>query len=158
MRSALVLVALLACKSDKPEDKSNIVAPHVFSDVSFDLPQGWTSSYVEAEDAWQLTSGATTVRLERADERYVASPDAYMNHLTPRWKGKLVTIEDRKSVRSAGFAMTLGIYTGEKDTHPERITVVAGKLGTVWYRCISNSIDDEAIRLEVIAMCRSVHR
>jgi len=159
-RSVLLLFALAACgKSDKakPEAKDNVVAPRALETVAFDLPDKWTSSYDKDTDAWQVASAdaQTTVRIERADERYVASPDAYMHHVAQKWQGKLVTIEARTNVKS-GFAMTLGIFTGEKDPNPQHATVVVRELGSRWYRCLSEGADSEEIRDQVIALCRSV--
>jgi hypothetical protein len=157
MRSALVVVALFACGKDREVGTGTVVQPSVFADVLLNLPDGWSATYDKATDAQVITGKGTTVRLDRADERYVASPDAFMNHLSPRWKGRLVTIEDRLNVRNSGFAMNLGIYKDEKDEHPLHVTVVTGKLGKVWYRCIGEGIDDEALRQEVIQLCQSVH-
>ena len=158
MRSvALSLLLLFGCSKDKGADQSNVVAPRAFADVQLTLGEGWGSTYDAATDTRHLVGpGGTEVQLQQADERFVASPDAYMNHLSPRWKGKLVTIEDRASVRSSGFALKLGVYTGENDPAPLHVTVVVGKLGRIWYHCIGEAIEDDAIHQQVIAMCRSV--
>jgi hypothetical protein len=160
MRSCVVVLVLLASCKEAPKETGTVVKPSVFADVAFEMPPDWTKTYDKDTDAWQLATAdaKTTVRIERADERYVASPDAYMEHLAPRWKGKLVTIEDRDQIRRSGFAMTLGIFAGENDENPIRSTVAVGKLGAVWYRCMSEGAYDDTIRMQVTALCRSVRR
>ncbi|HEX5060133.1 MAG TPA: hypothetical protein VFV99_12270 [Kofleriaceae bacterium] len=160
MRSLLLVLALAACgKSDKPKPEAhdNVIAPRALEGLAFDLPDQWTKTYDTDHDAWNIASAdaATKVLIERADERYVASPDAYMHHVSQQWPGKLVTIESRKNVKG-GFAMTLGIFTGEKDPNPQHATVVVRELGSRWYRCISEGADSEEIREQVLALCRSV--
>jgi hypothetical protein len=160
MRSWVLALALVACGKDEPKQVGTVVKPSVFADIFIAEPADWTKAYDPETDSWLLTGpGAkTTVRIERADERYVASPDAYMEHLAPRWKGKLVTIEDRDPIRSSGFAMTLGVYAGENDANPIRTAVAVGKLGTVWYRCMSDGAYDDNVRVFVTWLCKSVHR
>ncbi|HEY5925353.1 MAG TPA: hypothetical protein VIV11_26900 [Kofleriaceae bacterium] len=156
----LVLVlGLVACKSDSAKAKegsANVITSRVLEDVTFSLPDGWTTSYEEDTDTRQFASSdGKAVRLERADERYVASPDAFMRHLEPRFKGKLMTIERRKNV-SSGFAVVLAIFASAKDSEPVRATFVVRELGSAWYSCWSEGTDDEAAQDQVIALCRSV--
>jgi hypothetical protein len=160
MRRLLVALALVACsKTDKATSKGSgtEIKSRALADVELALPDGWTKTYEPDSDAWQLASAdaKTMVRVERADERFVASPDAYMHHIAPRWKPKLVTIEERKNVKS-GFAMMLGIFASENDPNPLHATVVVRELGGAWYRCLSEGTDDEGIREQIIAVCRSV--
>jgi hypothetical protein len=159
MMRSIALAALAAACKDKPKETGTVIKPAAFADLSFEAPDGWSSHYDKDTDALQLASadGKTTVRIERADERYVASPDAYMQHLAPHWPGKLVTIEDRENSGS-GFELTLGIYNGEGDRNPLHSTVVVRKLGAIWFRCMSEGAYDETIRTSVIQLCRSVHR
>ena len=160
MRRALVVCALLAlgaCSKDKPEDRGTVVQSRVLESATFDLPPGWTSSYGN-DDSWQFASPdtQTTVRFERTDERYVASPDAFMQHVAPRYgKDKLVTIEQREH-SGKGFAITLAIFKGENDPKPQRTTFVVRPLSKAWYSCHADGLDEEAARNEVIALCRSV--
>ena len=159
MKRAAIILALCACSKHEPKtDESTVVKPHVFADIYTWPPDGWTSSYDNDADTWHYASpdGLTKVLLERADERYVASPDAYMHHLEPRWPGKLVTIEQREHV-AGGFVLTLGVFAGQNDPHPLHATFVVRKLGKVWYRCFAEGTEDEAVRNQVIAVCRSVH-
>jgi len=158
MKRAAIVIALCACsKHDTSGDQSAIVKPQVFADISMSVPDGWTSSYDKDTDAWHVVSvdARTTVQLERADERFVASPDAYMHHLEPRWPGKLVTIEQREHV-AGGFVITLGVFAGANDPHAQHATYVVRKLGKVWYRCFADGTEDEPLRNQVIALCRSV--
>jgi hypothetical protein len=157
VKRVAILVALLACgkRNNDAVGSGSAVASRAFADVQVPVLDGWTAKYEESSDSWLLT-GPATVRLERADERYVAGPDAYMNHLSPRWKGRLVTIEDRGNTRSSGFAMKLGVYTGENDPKPLHVTVLVGKLGRVWFRCLGEGIEDDAIHQQVIEMCKAV--
>ena len=161
-RSALALLCVLAAcsKSDDAKAKegsANVVASRLLADVSAMLPDGWTTTYEPETDTRTFASpDGKTVVLERADERYVASPDAYMRHLEARlFKGKLVTIERRKNVNS-GFAMVLAIFAGSKDSQAVRATFVVRELGSVWYSCHGESTDDEAAQDQVMALCRSV--
>jgi hypothetical protein len=148
-RAALVL-ALIACgKSDKPAAESKpAIESHALAAAELELPDGWTKAYEPTTDTWQLASqdAKITVRVEHADARYVASPDAYAHHLA---HGRPVTIEQRKNVNS-GFAMTLRI------DGVRAATVVVRELGSAWYRCSSETADDDATREQVIALCRSV--
>jgi hypothetical protein len=144
--------------SSTREGSGTTVAARAFADVRIAVPQGWTSQYDQGADAWEVVSAdrRATVRIERADERYVASPDAYLNHLTPRWgTDKLVTILDRRHIGS-GFVLTVGVFAGESDPNPQSATYVVRKLGKLWYRCHTENVDDEALREQVIALCRSV--
>lgn len=163
----VVLVSVLAAvfgacgkrdDSSPREGSGTTVAARAFADVRIAVPPGWTSQYEQAADAWQVVSAdrRATVRIERADERYVASPDAYLNHLTPRWgKDKLVTILDRRHIGS-GFVLTVGVFAGDDDPNPLSATYVVRKLGKLWYQCQVESVEDEALREQVIALCRSV--
>jgi hypothetical protein len=148
-RVALVL-ALIACgKSERPTAESKpAIESHALAAAELELPDGWTKTYEPATDTWHVASpqAKTTVRVEHADARYVASPDAYAHHLA---QGKQVTIDQRKNVKS-GFAMTLRIDGARA------ATVVVRELGSAWYRCISETAEDDATREQVIALCRSV--
>jgi hypothetical protein len=158
-RSGLVLViALAACGKDKQAGSGGtVVQSRVLESATFALPEGWTSTYEPDHDAWRFASTDTTIRLERADERYVASPDAYMQHIGSRLgKGRLVTIEFREPVGKTGFAMTLAGFTRENDPKPTRTTLVVRQLGKAWYDCHAEGIDDDALREQVMALCRSV--
>lgn len=159
---SVLAIVLGACGnrdgSSTREGSGTTVAARAFADVRIAVPQGWTSQYEQGEDAWQVVSAdrRAVVRIARADERYVASPDAYMNHLTPRWgKDKLVTILDRRHLGS-GFVLTVGVFVGEADPNPLSATYVVRKLGKLWYQCHVENVDDEALREQVIALCRSV--
>ena len=155
-----VVVLLVAC-SDKSSNTPNAgteIASSVLADVKMSLPEGWTSTYDKAADAWDVTiaDGVTKVRIERADERHVASPDAYMQHVTPRFgKNKLVTIEEREQL-SSGFVVTLAAYAGDNDPAPMRTTFVVRKLGEIWLTCHVDNVEDDTLRRQVIYMCRSV--
>lgn len=156
-------VALAGCgKGDRTAgDQGKVIAPSVLADIElWPHPDGWTESYDAATDAWTVRSadGHTTVRIERADERYVASPDAFMHHVAAtRWsKDKLVTIEDREVIGN-GFELTLAVYAGANDSHPLRATYVVRKLKKIWYQCHADGVDDDALRTQIIAVCRSVH-
>ncbi len=158
MRVAAV-VALVAC-SDKSADTPNAgteIASSVLADVMISLPDGWTSTYDKAADAWDVAlPDNKKVRIERADERHVASPDAYMQHVTPRFgKNKLVTIEEKEQL-SSGFAVTLAAYAGDNDPAPMRTTFVVRKLGEIWLTCHADNVEDDTLRRQVIYMCRSV--
>jgi hypothetical protein len=157
MRKVLVFVALLACSKDKEGGTGGtVVVSSALADLSITPYGDFKSTYDAKTDSWQLTSPAAKVVLERADERYVQSPDAFMNQMSSRYPGKLVTIEARDNVRAAGFAMTLGVYAGEKDPNPLHVTVVVGQLGKLWYQCLAENLDENT-RSNVVAMCRSVH-
>jgi hypothetical protein len=150
---------LLACGNRDTHSETGSATPvasRALAEATMDLPAGWTSRYDSATDTWQIT-GAATVHIERADDRYVASPDAFMHHVSSRWPGKLVTIEARQAVGS-GFAVTLAVFSGQNDPHPLRSTYVVKQLTRVWYQCGAEGVDDEAVRAQVIALCRSVHR
>jgi hypothetical protein len=154
-----VLIVLVAC-SDKSSDKPNAgteIASSVLADAKMSLHEGWTSTYDKANDAWDVAlPNSKKVRIERADERHVASPDAYMQHVTPRFgKNKLVTIEEREQL-SSGFAVTLAAYAGDNDPAPMRTTFVVRKLGEIWITCHVDNVEDDVLRREVIYMCRSV--
>jgi hypothetical protein len=153
MRSALLLLALACCAKSEDKPVGTVVASRVLQDATFDLPQGWTSTYGQ-DDAWQFTSPTgTKVRFERTDERYIASPDAFMEHVAP--KNQLVTIEQREH-SGKGFAITLARFANEKDEHPQRSTYVVRPLGKAWYACHADGLDEEARRNEVIELCRSL--
>ncbi len=157
MRNTLALVALLACgKANQEGSGGTVVQSRVLEGATFALPQGWTSSY-GTDDTWRFASpdARTTVLFERTDERYIASPDAFMQHVALRYKGKLVTIEQREHA-GKGFAITLAIFAGEHDPHPQRTTFVVRPLGKAWFSCHADGLDDEALRNDVIALCRSV--
>jgi hypothetical protein len=156
MRSALLLVAAFAaCKGDEAKPTGTIVESRILESATFDLPQGYTSTYGK-DDAWQLTSpDGRTVRLERTDERFVASPDAFMQHVKPRFGSRLVTIEQREYV-GKGFVITLAAFKGDKDPNPQRTTFVVRPLGKAWFSCHADGLEDEAPRNEMIALCRSV--
>jgi hypothetical protein len=155
-RTLLLLLALAACKGDEAKPTGTVIASRMLEDATFTLPQGWTSTYGK-DDAWQFASpdARTTVRFERTDERYVASPDAFMEHVAPRYGNRLVTIEQREH-SGKGFAITLAAFAGEKDTHPQRTTFVVRPLGKAWFSCHADGLEDEAPRNEVIWLCRSV--
>ena len=153
MRSLLLLVALVACSKDKQEGSGGtVVQSRVLEDARFALPQGWTSTY-GADDSWQFTSSdGRTVRFERIDERYIASPDAFMQHVAPH---PLATIEYRDHV-GKGFAITIAIFARDNDPSPKRTTYVVRPLGKAWFSCHADGFDDEGLRDEAIALCRSV--
>lgn len=160
-RSGLVVViALAACSKDKQAGSGGtVVQSRALEGATFALPAGWTSSYEPDHDAWRFAAAdaTTAIRLERADERYVASPDAYMQHIGSRLgKDRLVTIEFREAVGKTGFAMTLAGFRGENDPKPTRTTLVVRQLGKAWYDCHAEGIDDDALREQVMALCRSV--
>jgi hypothetical protein len=155
----LAICMLLGCSNRDSQGEAGSAAPvasRALADATMTLPPGWMSSYDRTTDTWQIT-GAATVRIERADDRYVASPDAFMHHVSSRWQGRLVTIEARQAVGS-GFAVTLAVFTGQSDPHPMRSTYVVKQLTRVWYQCYAEGVDDEAVRAQVIALCRSVRR
>jgi hypothetical protein len=167
MSSTVVIVssalglAFAACGTDdrapRKQGSSTMVPSRALADLA--IPDGWTASYDKDADAWQIVSNytPTMVRIERADERYVASPDAYMHHLAPKWgTTKLVTIEDRQHV-NGGFAMTLAVFASKDDPKPMRATYVVRQLRKVWYRCYAEGVDDDSLRAQVIELCRSVH-
>lgn len=162
MRHAVLFLALAACGNrDRTSDEGSgtIVASRALADLQLALPEGWTKTYEPSTDAWQLASGdaRTAVRIERTDERYVASPDAYMQLVAARWgKDKLVTIEDREQLGRSGFALTLAVFAGEADPQPMRTTHVVRKHGKLWYRCFAEGVDDQALRTQVVALCRSI--
>jgi hypothetical protein len=155
-RSWLLLVALAACKGDEAKPVGTVVESRVLEGATFTLPDGWTSTYGK-DDTWQFASadGRTKVRLERTDERFVASPDAFMQHVKPRFGNRLVTIEQRDYV-GKGFVITLAAFAGEKDPKPQRTTFVVRPLGKAWFSCHADGLDDEESRNEVINVCRSV--
>jgi hypothetical protein len=162
MRSLVVVVvavaaaAAAACKGEEAKPTGTVVESRVLEGATFALPQGWTSAYGK-DDAWTFASAdaGTTVRFERTDERFVASPDAFMQHVKSRYGGRLVTIEQREYV-GKGFIITLAAFKGEKDPSPQRTTFVVRPLGKLWFSCHADGLEDEARRNEVIALCRSV--
>ena len=145
-RALLLLLALAACKGDESKPTGKVIESRVLEGATFALPQGWTSTYGK-DDAWQFASAdpATTVRLERTDERYVKS----------RFGNRLVTIEQREYV-GKGFVITLAAFKGDKDPSPQRTTFVVRPLGKAWFSCHAEGLEDEPRRNEVIALCRSV--
>jgi hypothetical protein len=156
----IAIVTLLVACSDKSSDKPHAgteIASSVLADVAISLPEGWTSAYNKGADAWDVAlPDGKKIRIERADERHVASPDAYMQHVTPRFgKNKLVTIEEREQL-SSGFAVTLAAYAGDNDPAPLRTTFVVKKLGEIWITCHVDNVEDDTLRRQVIYMCRSV--
>lgn len=161
MKLAICIVALVvACGNRDPSGGavgSAAVPSRALAEATMELPAGWSSTYDAATDAWQMSDGRTTVRLERADDRYVASPDAFIHHISERHKSKLVTIEHREHV-NAGFAVTLAVFASKTDPHPWRATYVVRQLTRVWYQCYAEAVDDETVRAQVIALCRSVRR
>ncbi|HEY5945252.1 MAG TPA: hypothetical protein VIV40_07170 [Kofleriaceae bacterium] len=162
MRSAFVLLVLViagACSKTEQKETGTVIAPRMLESATFELPQGWTSAYGK-DDAWQFASAdaRTKVRFERTDERFIASPDAFMQHVAPRYgKDKLVTIEQRDH-SGKGFAITLAVFAGESDPQPQHTTFVVRPLGKVWFSCYADGLglEDEPLRNQVVALCRSV--
>jgi hypothetical protein len=160
MMRSLVVVAVVAfaafaaCKGEEAKPTGTVVESRILESATFALPQGWTSSYGK-DDPWLLTSpDGRTVRLERTDERYVASPDAFMQHVKSRYGGRLVTIEQREYV-GKGFVITLAAFKGDKDPNPQRTTFVVRPLGKAWFSCHADGLEDEMLRNEMIGLCRS---
>jgi hypothetical protein len=103
-----------------------------------------------------ITGKGTTVRLDRADERYVASPDSYLVHLKKGWdEGTTASIDSRATVKD-GFAMTITVKPAVDPDHPKRETHVIRQLGNVWYQCLSEWIPDDATRDQLLALCKSL--
>jgi hypothetical protein len=40
--------------------------------------------------------------------------------------------------------------------HPKRETYVVRQLGSVWYQCLSESVPDDAIRDQLVGLCKSL--
>jgi hypothetical protein len=154
---AVAALALACSKKDSDgQGSGTVVKASVLADLVMTLPQGWTSAYDGNTDAWSVTGPGVAAHIERADERYVASPDAYMQHLAPRWGKKLVTIEQREQAGSSGFAITLAVFAAQNDPHPLRSTHMVRKLQRVYVDCNADGIDDEALREQLLTLCRSV--
>ena len=155
-RSWLLVVAFAACKGDEAKPTSTVVESRVLESATFTLPEGWTSAYGK-DDTWQFASadGATKVRIERTDERFVASPDAFMQHVQSRYGSRIVTIEEREYV-GKGFTITLAAFAGDNDPNPQRTTFVVRPLGKAWFSCHADGLNDEDSRFTVINVCRSV--
>ena len=160
MKKLAICIALAAsCTNRDPAPgggSAAVVPSRALAEATMQLPQGWTSTYNAATDSWQMSDGRTTVRLERADDRFVASPDAFIHHVSARHKNKLVTIEHREHV-NAGFAVARAVFTRKSDPSPLRATYVVRQLTRVWYQCYAEGID-ETLRAQVIALCRSIRR
>jgi len=169
MRS-VVLLALVACgKSDapkrdesKPAPKAEPAPPHKIDKLQVTVPDGWTAKYDAEWDKWlfespKLPDGRTTnARIERAPASAVASPDAYLAQLKKYWdEGTTAEFEKREAVKD-GFAMTLVVKAAVDPAHPKRETYVLRELGSVWYQCLSEWIPDDAIRDQVLALCKSL--
>jgi hypothetical protein len=168
-RSLVLALLLAACgKSDVPPPKRDNVKPpppadrpHKLEKLEMVVPQGWTSKYDADWDKWLFETptadGRTAnARIERAPDRFVASPDAYLQYRLKLWDlGTKATIEKREGVKD-GFAMTVVVTAAADPTHPKRETYVVRQLGSVWYQCLSESIPDDAFRDELVGLCKSL--
>jgi hypothetical protein len=174
-RLASVALALVACgKSDAPPQREAKPAPapmsptappsaeHKIDKLQMAVPDGWTAKYDAEWDKWlfetpPIPDGRTaSARIERAPARAVASPEAYLAHRIRYWDhGAKATIEKRESVKD-GFAMTVLLRPAADPDHPKRETYVIRQLGNVWYQCMSEWIPDDAIRDQLVALCKSL--
>jgi hypothetical protein len=154
----VAVVALGACSSESKPEQGTVVASRALADLDATLPDGWTKTYDATADAWDIASGdgATKARVERTDERYVQSPDAYMQFVAKTWgPGRLVTIEERELMGTSGFVVNLAAFKGDSDPAPLRASHVVRKHGKLWYRCFTES-GDESRREMVNELCRSI--
>jgi hypothetical protein len=104
-----------------------------------------------------LADGRTaSARIERADPRTVASPDAYLHRRRELWdQGTTAEFEKREAVKD-GFAMTVVVKPAADPAHPKRETYVVRELGSVYYECLSEWVRDDAMRDQLLALCKSL--
>jgi hypothetical protein len=87
---------------------------------------------------------------------WVASPDAYVAQLRKHWdEGTKAVFESRQGVKD-GFAMTIVVTPARCPCSPKRETFVVRQLGNVWYQCSAEWITDDAMRDQLVALCKSV--
>lgn len=169
----LLLAALIACNNHddaaapnrepaaKPAAKP-ARPPQKLDTLTMAVPDGWKAEYDKDGDKWLFTTppipdGRTAnARIERADNRAVASPDAYLHKRLEYWdKGTTAEIEKRESVKD-GFAMTVTVKPAVDPAHPKREMYVVRQLGNVWYQCMSEWVPDDAMRDQLLALCKSL--
>lgn len=170
MRWLVVVVGLAACSSPKRDDQKEAPAPapvaeqkpQTIEHLQMAVPEGWTAAYDAEWDKWlfdtpPIADGRTAnARIERADPHAVASPDAYLAQRLKYWdQGTTAEIEKREGVKD-GFAMTVVVKPAVDPAHPKRETYVVRQLGNVWYQCMSEWIPDDAIRDQLVALCKSL--
>jgi hypothetical protein len=81
---------------------------------------------------------------------------AYLAQRLKYWdQGTTAEIEKREGVKD-GFAMTVVVKPAADPTHPKRETYVVRQLGNVWYQCMSEWIPDDAIRDQLVGLCKSL--
>ncbi len=170
-RVALGVALLVACGKDTPrrdDVKQRPAEPHVeqkpqkLDHLHMTVPDGWTSKYEAEWDKWlfetpPIPDGRTAnARIERASPNAVASPDAYLAQRLKYWDaGTTAEIEKREGVKD-GFAMTVVVKPAVDPAHPKRETYVVRQLGNVWYQCMSEWIPDDAIRDQLLGLCKSL--
>jgi hypothetical protein len=179
---AALALALAACgKADAPPTKGEAkpatapppspmspTAPpsaqeaHKIATLQMAVPDGWTAKYDAEWDKWlfetpPIADGRTaSARIERAPARAVASPEAYLAHRIRYWDhGAKATIVKRERVKD-GFAMTVELRPAADPDHPKLETYVIRQLGNVWYQCMSEWIPDDAIRDQLVGLCKSL--
>ncbi len=167
MRRLALALALAGCSTHdatpKREQAKPVAKPaHKLDTLHMAVPEGWTSTYDAATEMWLFTTppiadGRTaTARIERADPSAVASPDAYLHKRLGMWDpGTTAEIETRESVKD-GFAMTVVVKPAVDPDHPKRETYVVRELGSAWYQCVSEWVPDEAMRAQLLSLCRSI--
>ncbi len=168
MRELALVLVLAGCGTHDTAPKRDEAKPaptepvRKLDTLHMTVPDGWTSTYDAAGDLWLLTTtpiadGRTAnARIERADPSAVASPDAYLHKRRGLWDaGTTAEIETRESVKD-GFAMTVVVKPAVDPDHPKRETYVVRELGSAWYQCISEWVPDEAMRGQLLSLCKSI--
>jgi hypothetical protein len=162
-------LALVACgKSETATKQQPKPAPEPRQEpmkidkLQMTVPDGWTAKYDAEWDKWlfettPIPDGRTTsARIERAAPNAVASPEAYLAQRLKYWDaGTKAEIESRAGVKD-GFAMTVVVRPAVDPERPKRETYVVRQFGNVWYQCMSEWIPDDAIRDQLLALCKSL--
>src|SRR5688572_4825110 len=168
MRSSIVLLVLVGCgkqdeapKQTQKEPASPARPKLTVKTWRMELPPGWTSKYDASDDMWLFTTPYTegersNARFERAPREAVAGPDAYLHYKLGHWdKGTTAEFEKREAIRD-GFAMTVVVKPAVDPNHPHRETFVVREIGNVWFQCRSEWIVDDAMRDQLLALCKSI--
>ncbi len=163
-----IAIAIAGCSSPKRDEAkqepppAHEQKPQKLDHLHMVVPDGWTAAYDAEWDKWlfdtpPIADGRTAnARIERADPHAVASPEAYLAQRLKYWdQGTTADIEKREGVKD-GFAMTVVVKPAVDPTHPKRETYVVRQLGNVWYQCMSEWIPDDAIRDQLVGLCKSL--
>jgi hypothetical protein len=164
---AMMLVACGGNKDDanKQRPPAKVAEKHTVDAVRMHVPEGWKAEYDAGNDTWRFTSPpiqdrrTISVILERTPPQTTAAPEALRHYLeTKSWaKGTTAEIEKREAL-SDGFAAILLVKSAADPVHPTRQVYVIKELGSEWFRCFSTSVDDDAMRDQVLALCKSIKR